>query len=98
MLDGGANINVIAGHSKHIVYNPERLHRDQTFLGIHGKQASEKSSIKLNGTGLIWLLGSWVPVYISELMEENIISDGVLTSLGFKIMKYKDSVLSLIHI
>ena len=92
MLDGGANINVIAGHSKHIVYNPERLHRDQTFLGIHGKQASENSSIKLNGTGLIWLLGSWVPVYISELMEENIISDGVLTSLGFKIMKYKDSV------
>ena len=58
MLDGGANINVIAGHSKHIVHNPERLRRNQTFLGILGKQASENSSFKLNDTGLICLLGS----------------------------------------
>ena len=41
MLDGGANINVITGHSKHIVHNPERLRKDQSFSGIHGKQASQ---------------------------------------------------------
>ena len=41
---------------------------------------------------LIWLLGSWVPVFISDLLEENIISDGVLTSLGFRITKFNDIV------
>ena len=31
-------------------------------------------------------------MFISDLMEENIISDGVLISLGFRITKFRDSV------
>ena len=35
--DRGANVSVIAGHSRHINHNLERLEKSQNFEGVHGR-------------------------------------------------------------
>lgn len=90
MLDGGANVCAIGGIDRDIVYRPEDLRRPIAVEGVHG--TPPKSKIKLDAKGSICLLGVMVKVYLSEHLTTSIVSDGVLTSLGFEVMKSKKKV------
>src|SRR6056300_65822 len=90
MLDGGANVCAIGGADRDIVYGPEKLRRSIPVEGVHGTPTESK--VKLDAKGSICLLGIMVKVYISEHLDTNIVSDGVLTRLGFEVMKSKKKV------
>ena len=90
MLDGGANVCAIGGADQDIVYGSEKLRQSIAVEGVHGTPTESK--VKLDAKGSICLLGVMVKVYISEHLDTNIVSDGVLTRLGFEVMKSKSKV------
>ena len=77
----------IGGADADIVFLCERLEKAISVEGIHG--TPEDSKVRLDGYGSICLCGVYVPVYISDHLPQNIVSDGVLTEAGFKVRKEK---------
>ena len=75
MLDGGANVCCIGGADADIVFGSQRLGKGISVEGIHG--TPEDSKIRLDGFGSICLCGVYIPVYVSDYLPQNIVSDGV---------------------
>ena len=80
----------IGGADVDIVFLCERLEKAISVEGIHG--TPEDSKVRLDGYGSICLCSVYVPVYISDHLPQNIVSDGVLTEAGFKVRKEKGRV------
>ena len=90
LLDGGANVCCIRGADADLVFNAERLEKPISVEGVHG--TPEDSKVKLDGFGSICLCGVYIPVFISQHLTQNIVSDGVLVEQGFKVRKEKGKV------
>ena len=81
MLDGGANVCCIGSADRDIVFKPEILEKSLSVEGAHGTPEGYK--VKFDGFGFICTCQVYVPVYTSEHLSQNIVSDGVLVEQGF---------------